>query len=73
MSEGLVARPPRPGTEEGLSMPCLSCGHRLHALASFRFAVSLTQAEEFCYSCGNWILHLFRQAGLSPVSERYYR
>ena len=54
-------------------MAILSCGHNLHALASFRFAVSLTEAEDFCFTCGNWILRCFRRAGLSPVSERYYR
>ena len=54
-------------------MHCLSCGHSLHALASFRFATSLTEGEEFCYSCGNWILRVFHQHVLSPVVDRYYR
>jgi len=54
-------------------MKCLSCGHTLCALASFRFAVSFTECEEFCYSCGNGILRLFRQHGLSPVTDHYYR
>ena len=67
--QGIYAR--REG--EALTMTCLCCGHRLHALASFRFAVSLTAQEEFCFTYGNWILRVFRQAGLSPVSDKYYR
>lgn len=55
------------------SATCLSCGHSLRALTSFRFGLSLTDAEEFCYSCGNWILRVFRTHGMSPVTDRYYR
>ena len=54
-------------------MHCLSCGHSLHAIASFQFALSLVQTENFCFTCGNWILRVFRQHRGSPVTDRYYR